>query len=376
MIQKIPSELLNHIEINLDFIDHVHFLITCKQFYKKYPRPNDYTDSMRQIALDYSSSLDEEYIKTFNYLIANEGPINKRNREGIEKFFHEKNINKLTTIEIYGKKYNENNLFQFQNIDIKEAIPLYGKEVFELLYKQDNRHNFNSFNQASNYSILHVAVRDEDPKTIKALLSLSPSLVNRNITSKNNLTIINLFSLYPNIDVMNLLFTDSEFDINAKYKYGNTLLHQAVICNNSDLIKVLLVHTKIDINPTCDHGYTPLHYATENNKMDIIHLLLEKKADCNVQNELSRTPYHCAKNPEIAALLAQHTSSWNKYKKNIFDFIEGISTFIGNVVTFIGAVSFIGIVTVTVIICFFDKPYVSINFINKCLLIIANETVH
>lgn len=83
----------------------------------------------------------------------------------------------------------------------------------------------------------------------------------------------------------------SQEDINARYKYGRTLLHYAAIKNYKDIAKVLL-DRGADINALDETKNTPLHDAVSYKAMDVIGFLLERGADMNLKNDRAETALH------------------------------------------------------------------------------------
>jgi hypothetical protein len=82
-------------------------------------------------------------------------------------------------------------------------------------------------------------------------------------------------------------------DINARYKYGRTLLHYAAIENYKDIVKLLL-DRGADINALDETKNTPLHDAVSYKAMDVIGFLLERGADMNLKNDRSQTALYNA----------------------------------------------------------------------------------
>lgn len=85
-----------------------------------------------------------------------------------------------------------------------------------------------------------------------------------------------------NIDIIELLLTNSELDLNAFSQLEEeeeTALFKAIQVGNIDIIKILLANDKIDVNVlnTIDYGskVTALYLAISNEKNEIIKLLLK-----------------------------------------------------------------------------------------------------
>lgn len=91
------------------------------------------------------------------------------------------------------------------------------------------------------------------------------------------------------------LLEDPSYEINAKDKFGNTILHQAVRYPNYKMIK-LLIEKGADVNAKDESGITPLHEAVFCGKKDIENIcaLLEEGADVNAVDESGNTALHYA----------------------------------------------------------------------------------
>jgi ankyrin repeat protein len=74
-----------------------------------------------------------------------------------------------------------------------------------------------------------------------------------------------------------------------KDKFGNTMLHFAVIESNEEIIKLLL-NKGADINKQYINGNTVLHEAIKKNSPGIIKLLLDNGADIFIENHSSISP--------------------------------------------------------------------------------------
>ena len=84
-------------------------------------------------------------------------------------------------------------------------------------------------------------------------------------------------------------------DINMSDKYGNFLLHWAVIKRHKLIVEELLKREDIDINATDEYGNTALNIAIlKKNDINIVKLLVDNEADINVKNKKNITPYERA----------------------------------------------------------------------------------
>lgn len=128
---------------------------------------------------------------------------------------------------------------------------------------------------------------------------------------------------YENYDIMNLLMSNKNLDLNIKTEVYQTLLSCAVEYNNVDLVKRLLTFKNIDVNALVykhDGKQTVLYLTAETNNIEIIKLLLLcENIDVNIQYKSSNmvvTPLNIAiynDEPEVVKLLL----SFDKIDVNI-----------------------------------------------------------
>ena len=72
-------------------------------------------------------------------------------------------------------------------------------------------------------------------------------------------------------------------NVNAKDKYGYTLLHYA--CSNGyESIVSILLEKGVNVSEKDNCGWTPLHHACSNGYGSIVSILLEKGANVNEKN--------------------------------------------------------------------------------------------
>lgn len=75
-------------------------------------------------------------------------------------------------------------------------------------------------------------------------------------------------------EVKNML--QKNYDINTQDKYGQTILHKAVVYNDINFIKELLKINGINGRIKDKNGQTPIFYSNKNNAQEIIKLFQEK----------------------------------------------------------------------------------------------------
>ena len=181
---------------------------------------------------------------------------------------------------------------------------------------------------------IHDAAKAGDLEKVKALLKVSPDLVNSR-DDKYSRTPLHLAALRGNKDIAELLLANKA-DVNAKdtNNYvsqlpnglvlssdtdkdnrdpgGWTPLHEAAFGGNYDVAKLLL-DNKADANVKDNDGATALHLAVYGHK-DVVELLLANKADVNATDKLGHTPLFGAASSghkDLVELLLTHKANVN-----------------------------------------------------------------
>jgi len=159
------------------------------------------------------------------------------------------------------------------------------------------------------------AIDNSDVNKIKELLD---SGIDINIKYEKKSTLFYLFTplhlacFYSNIDIIKLLLSYPDINVNIQDNNGNTPLH--LPCSdelvNINVVELLLAHPDIDVNIQDKYENTPLYKACYNNNINIIRLLLaHPNINVNIKNKNEETPLYraCKDNSiEITKLLLQH----------------------------------------------------------------------
>ncbi|CAN9349704.1 unnamed protein product [Alternaria sp. RS040] len=97
-------------------------------------------------------------------------------------------------------------------------------------------------------------------------------------------------------EMVKLLLSHPDIDVNSQGPSGRTPLHAATNNGCMEIIVLLLAHPGIDVNSLEDYGGgTPLHAAASHNYMEILVLLLARPdVDVNLQDRSGDTPLHIA----------------------------------------------------------------------------------
>lgn len=107
-------------------------------------------------------------------------------------------------------------------------------------------------------------------------------------------TPLHFASAYGKFDVVKF-FLDSNINIRAKDRYGDTPLHLAAQNNDkSEIVESFLDSDANNINDRTNNGWTPLHVAVQGNKPSTVKLLLGRGADIEVKDTYGQTPLDLA----------------------------------------------------------------------------------
>ncbi|KAL3854350.1 hypothetical protein ACJMK2_013623 [Sinanodonta woodiana] len=82
-------------------------------------------------------------------------------------------------------------------------------------------------------------------------------------------------------------------DVNAKFWYKSTLLHEAVAIGNTEIV-TLLLQNRAEVNAANDDGRTPLHIASRAGREVIVDALLQSGARVNACTVDGQTSLHVA----------------------------------------------------------------------------------
>mmetsp|Transcript_30090 Transcript_30090/g.32797 ORF Transcript_30090/g.32797 Transcript_30090/m.32797 type:complete len:270 (+) Transcript_30090:89-898(+) len=156
-----------------------------------------------------------------------------------------------------------------------------------------------------------------DEKEVKKILDEHPSLINEFLDSYG-WTVLVLASKYNNLNVIKLLLSYSQLEINIEDNDGWTALHYASYNDHPDIVESLLSHHNIDVNRLTKDGSTALHFASEKGHKEVVEVLLShNNIDLNTQN----------KDWKVASEVCCDWSSANKSNKPIIlEFLENHRT--------------------------------------------------
>ncbi|MGH0115805.1 UNVERIFIED_CONTAM: hypothetical protein FKN15_046990 [Acipenser sinensis] len=151
------------------------------------------------------------------------------------------------------------------------------------------------------YTPLHIAAICGQSSLIDLLVSKGAVV---NATDYHALTPLHL-SCQKGYQSGTLLLLHYKASTNMQDINGNTPLHLACMYGHEDCVKALVyydVHScRLDIQN--DKGDTPLHIAARWGYEGVIEVLLENGASTDILNKAKETPFQCALNSKILALL-------------------------------------------------------------------------
>jgi len=122
------------------------------------------------------------------------------------------------------------------------------------------------------------------------------------------------------VDGLSKLLLESNCNINAKDKYGDTGLIWACFYGHKEIVSIL-IKAKSDLNIQDEDGYTGLIWACEIGHKEIASMLIKAKCDINVQNKYGRTSLILACNryhKDIIVELVRYDCKINEPSRNYY----------------------------------------------------------
>lgn len=125
-----------------------------------------------------------------------------------------------------------------------------------------------------------------------------------------------------------------DYDINAKDKYGRTIIYDAILKNYPSIIE-LLCESGANLNIHDEDGKTPLHFAVMENNFNIVNTLIARGANVNSKDNngnsiICEAVFYSEGKPEIILLLKKNGADptiANNYGVNAIGLAETISNF-------------------------------------------------
>lgn len=149
------------------------------------------------------------------------------------------------------------------------------------------------------YQPLHWAAKMGNDKEVECLLKDPRKKSFINGRGEYDRTPLHMAVFNRWIDIAALLIKNGA-DVNAQSndeEQGVTPLHYAVEQGNLEMVRLLTSFEQLNVNIKNSKGFTPLHYSLIDGNDDIAYLLFDRGADVNAQTSKEGgllTPLHCA----------------------------------------------------------------------------------
>lgn len=169
------------------------------------------------------------------------------------------------------------------------------------------------------HTITHCLVREEDMESLKVVIAAG---ADANAQDDCGLTVMHLICQHwwrfwrRDCNSLVSFLIAAGADVNIKDQFGRSPLRNIYFFKEGDInvnftLFDIFKHAGSDLNSQDSSGNTLLHeicdigmlHNTDSAETDFVHLLILAGADVSLENHEGRTPLHCAKNVETAALL-------------------------------------------------------------------------
>lgn len=176
--------------------------------------------------------------------------------------------------------------------------------LINYIFTLENPYSYLNDRSKNGLTPLHYAIIYTNNYAIKTLLDLKVDL---EIPSNNGNNVLNVCLLgNPANEEQNLtmgLLINAGANINSQNSFKDTVIHNAITqlvkkftFVREEIVNILITSKEINLNLQNNYGNTPLHLAIINYGSrgidNIIDQMLGKSVDLNIQNNLGQTPLH------------------------------------------------------------------------------------
>ncbi len=171
---------------------------------------------------------------------------------------------------------------------LKSFIQDSGASVASLFSQVDAQDLFNIFDTATTIKFVD---HGTESNFMAWLLDNDPIFKDINVKQQVTGKTLLIYAVeFNKINLIKLLLSRNDINVNAKNNEGDTALHFATRGCFTEIMKLLLAKPDLDVNAKDNEGRVALHYAAMLGQQDSVKLLLNNKGiDINAQDKHGRT---------------------------------------------------------------------------------------
>ncbi|WP_341808229.1 ankyrin repeat domain-containing protein [Wolbachia endosymbiont (group E) of Neria commutata] len=165
---------------------------------------------------------------------------------------------------------------------------------------------------------IFVAADDGYENIVKLLIEKGADV---NAKNKYGEAILHFAVVEGNLEIVKLLLEHGA-NINYQGSYNDTVLHEAIKNRHRDITEYLINVEDINLNLQNKEGKTTLHLAVLYGYSEIVRLLVEKKSSLDIQDKFGQAALHIAINrghSEVAQLIIEHMLIRNETKPDFLN---------------------------------------------------------